>query len=130
MALLVAIPPIILAATSFLAQSSGSDAAVAGMAGLMGMLGVFGFVVALIYSIVLFFLPFVVWKCLRRLTSIRDDIRGFRQEIKELATRTSAVPLTATAGASVSPPPATAEQYQMNDISKLQRLVKENEKGI
>jgi hypothetical protein len=71
---------VILTATPVLAQSSGSDAAT-GLAGLIGMFGFFGFLVALIYSIALFCLPFIVWKCLRRLTDIRDDIRGLRKEL-------------------------------------------------
>ena len=65
----------------FIAQSS-SDAAATGVAGLVGMLGLAGFLVALVYSILLFFLPFMVWGCLRRLTSIRDDIRALRSDIK------------------------------------------------
>jgi hypothetical protein len=123
MRVLVVISPIILAATPVLAQSSGSDAAAAGGAALAGLVGVFGlfwFFVALVYSVVFFFLPFMVWKCLRRLTSIRDDIRGFRQEITALAARMSAAP----------PLPATPGQYHVNDVSNLQRLVKENEKNV
>jgi hypothetical protein len=120
MKFLVAILAVILTATPVLAQSSGSDAAATGITGLIGMFGVFGFLLALVYSILLFLLPFMVWGCLRRLTSIRDEIRGFRKEITALATRTSVAP----------PLPATAGQYQVNDVSNLQRLVKENEKGV
>jgi hypothetical protein len=80
------------------------------------MFGLFGFLVALIYSILLFLLPFIVWGCLRRLTSIRDDVRGLRKELA-LATRTT-----------VAPPPG--DQYQVRDVSNLQRLVKENEQKI
>jgi hypothetical protein len=71
---------VFLTATPVLAQSSSGDAAT-GFAGLIGMFGFFGFLVALIYSIALFCLPFIVWKCLTRLTDIRDDIRGLRKEL-------------------------------------------------
>lgn len=77
---LMAVLAVILAATPVLAQSS-SDAAATGLAGLISMFGLFGFLVALIYGIALFCLPFIVWKCLRRLTDIRDDIRGLRKEL-------------------------------------------------
>jgi hypothetical protein len=80
MKFLVVLFAVILTATPALAQGGGSDAA-SGLAGLIGMFGFFGFLVALIYSIVLFCLPFIVWGCLRRLTSIRDDIRGLRKEL-------------------------------------------------
>jgi hypothetical protein len=71
---------VILTATPALAQSSGSDAAT-GLAGLIGMFGLFGFLLALVYSVLLFLLPFMVWGCLKRLTDIRDDIRGLRKEL-------------------------------------------------
>ena len=118
MKFLVAIFAVILTATPVLAQSSGSDAAT-GLAGLLGMFGLFGFLVALVYSIVLFCLPFIVWKCLRRLTDIRDDIRGLRKELASAPRMSVAQPL-----------PSTGAQYQMNDVSNLQRLVKENEEKI
>jgi hypothetical protein len=104
--------------TPVFAQSSGGDAATGGaaLAGLSGMFGLFGFVIALVYSILLFFLPFMVWGCLTKLTSIRDDIRGLRKEITALATRMT-----------VSPPLPSTEQHQVNDITSLRRLVKENE---
>ena len=105
--------------TPVFAQSSGGDAAATGLAGLMGMLGQFGFVVAFFYSVVLFLLPFMVWKCLRRLTSIRDDVRGFRQEITALAKRIS-----------VTPPLPSTGQHQVSDTTNLRRLVEENEKRI
>ncbi|HXM04229.1 MAG TPA: hypothetical protein VN939_16585 [Chthoniobacterales bacterium] len=81
MKFLTAVLAVILAATPVLAQSGGGDAAATGLAGLISMFGLFGFLVALVYSVLLFLLPFIVWKCLRRLTSIRDEIRGFREEL-------------------------------------------------
>jgi hypothetical protein len=119
MKFLVAILAVILTVTPVVAQSSGSDAAATGIAGLIGMFGIFGFLLALVYSTLLLFLPFMVWGCLRRLTSIRDEIRGFRKELAS-ATRMSVAPT----------PPSTGEQHQVRDVSNLRRLVKENEKSI
>ena len=98
--------------TPVFAQSSSdaASAAGAGLAGLIGMFGVFGFLLALFYSILLFCLPFMVWGCLKRLTDIRDEIRGFR---KDLASR-----LTSVAS------PSTGEK---RDLGHLQHLMKENE---
>jgi hypothetical protein len=88
MTVLVAIPPIVVSTVPFLAQSSD------GVAGLLGMFGIFGFLVVLFYGVLLFFLPFIVWGCLVKLTNIRDDIRGFRKDLRELTKRTnSATPL-------------------------------------
>src|SRR5690242_9549024 len=81
--------------TPVFAQSSGSDAAATGgaaLAGLIGMFGIFGFILAVVYSILLFFLPFMVWGCLTKLTSIRDDIRGFRKDLAELTKRMNGAP--------------------------------------
>ena len=100
---------VVLRATPVLAQSSGSDTAT-GLAGLMGMFGVFGFLLALFYSILLFCLPFMVWGCLKRLTDIRDETRGFR---RDLASRLMSVAS-----------PSTGEK---RDLGHLQRLMKENE---
>ena len=71
---------VIVTATPVLAQSSGGDAA-SGLAGLIGMFGLFGFLLTLVYSVLLFLLPFMVWGCLKRLRDIRDDIRGLRKEL-------------------------------------------------
>jgi len=104
--------------TPVFAQTSSSEAAATGLVGLMGMLGLFGFVVAFFYSVVLFFLPFMVWKCLRRLTSIRDDVRRFRQEITTLAKQVGVT----------SPLPSTTGQHQVHDTTNLRCLVEENQK--
>jgi hypothetical protein len=107
---------VILTATPVLAQSTGSDAA-SGLAGLMGI----GFIVALVYSIALFCLPFIVWKCLRRLTDIRDDIRGLRKELAEVSTRVSSVPSsTGTTG--------KAPEIGNQRLRNLAALVEKNEK--
>jgi hypothetical protein len=62
MRFLVVILPLILTATPVFAQSSSDAAATGGaaaLAGLVGVVGLFWFE-ALVYSIVLFLLPFVV----------------------------------------------------------------------
>jgi len=104
-------------ATPVFGQGSGSGAAATGIAGLIGMFGLFGFLLALVYSVLLFLLPFMVWDCLKRLTSIRDDVRAIRLELTGLAKK----------AAGLSSP---GEKYQVQDVATLQRLVKENEKSI
>jgi hypothetical protein len=134
MTVLVVIPPSILSVAPFLAQTNGSDAAVAGIAGLISMLGVFGFFVAFIYSIVLFFLPFMVWKCLRRLTSIRDDVRGMRQElIAATRQRTSTAPAalqrmaTLPVAPSLPVPPAAQPNWMSQDIKDIKPIMRDYE---
>ena len=62
---------VILKATPALAAGS-SDVAAGGL----GLLSLFG----VVNAIVLFFLPFMVWGCLVKLTDIRNDIRGLRKD--------------------------------------------------
>lgn len=97
-----------LAATPVFAQSSTSDAAF-GLAGIFGMLGLFGVILGMIYSVLLFFLPFMVLGCLNKLTSIRDDIRGLRKDLAAMRGDAPAAEPSlrqTTKSTSIAPPPS------------------------
>ena len=110
---------VILTATPALAQGSSGDATT-GIAGLIGMFGLFGFLLALVYSIVLFFLPFMVWKCLRRLTDIRDDTRALRRDIVALAQKP--VLASASVAPALPPTPVSSKKWDEDLTAKIDKL--------
>jgi hypothetical protein len=53
-----------------------ADSSTAAAGGILAFLTLGAAIFGIIYSILLFFVPFMLWGCLRRLTDIRDILAG------------------------------------------------------